>query len=272
MSICVALNLSDGVVMAVDSAITMFSGTGTISKVFLDADKLFQLGKLKVGIATYGVASLHGRTIGSFVREFAGDKANADLPDLDLKEIVERLRKFIFAYYRSFGEQVYGKPFDEIDDNLKGILGLVIGGFSPGSFQSEIWEIMIPTNKTEHSAVQRNAPGAYGINWFASSIPINRYIKGIDPALSVKLKTEFEKMLGREITADEQKRFGEILGEHEYRISSEGMPIQIGIECAKFLVNFVIGHYTFSETHPIVGGKTKVGVVSYSHDAFTLLG
>ena len=131
---------------------------------------------------------------------------------------------------------------------------------------------MIPNHKTEYSAVQRNAPGAYGINWFASgSIPIFRYVKGIDPALSGKLKVEFEKMLGREITDEEQKRFAEILGEHEYRISSEGMPIQIGIECAKFLVNFVIGHYTFSETHPIVGGRTKVGVVSYSHDAFTLL-
>jgi hypothetical protein len=271
MSICVAFNLSDGVVMAVDSAITMFSGPGTISKVFLDADKLFQLGKLRVGIATYGVASLHGRTIGSFIREFAGDKNNGDLPDLDLREIAERLRKFILGYYLSFLENIHAKPFDEIPDNMKGILGLVVGGFSPGSFQSEIWEIVIPNHNTEHSAVQRNAPGAYGINWFASSIPIFRYIKGIDPELSSKLKAEFEKMLGREITAEEQERFAEILREHEYRISSEGMPIQIGIECAKFLVNFVIGHYTFSETHPIVGGKAKVGVVSYSHDAFTLL-
>src|ERR1039458_9618527 len=146
MSICVALNLSDGVVMAVDSATTMFSGPGAISKVFMDADKLFQLGKLKVGIATYGVASLHGRTIGSFISEFTANQGNADLPTLSLKEIAERLRNFFLGYYRSFLEKIQTKPFDEIPNNMKGHLGLVIGGFSPGSFQSELWEIIIPVH------------------------------------------------------------------------------------------------------------------------------
>lgn len=51
MSICVAFNLSDGVVIAVDSATTMLDGDGNISKVFPDVDKLFQLGDLKSGIA-----------------------------------------------------------------------------------------------------------------------------------------------------------------------------------------------------------------------------
>jgi hypothetical protein len=136
----------------------MFSGPGAISKVFLNADKLFQLGKLRVGIATYGVASLHGRTIGSFIREFTGDKANADLPELDLKAICERLRRFFFGYYRSFGEKLHSKPFEEIPDNLKGLLGLVVGGFSPGSFQSEVWEIQIPTHSTEGSAPTKKRP------------------------------------------------------------------------------------------------------------------
>lgn len=73
------------------------------------------------------------------------------------------------------------------------------------------------------------------------------------------------------MTGEEIEKFGEILGQHEYHISSEGMPIQIGIACAKFLVDFVIGHYKFSETHPIVGGTAKIGVVTYSHDAFAIL-
>lgn len=77
--------------MAVDSATTMFSGPGAISKVFLDAAKLFQLGKLRVGIATYGVASMHGRTIGSFINEFTTDRANADLGELSLRH---NLKKF----------------------------------------------------------------------------------------------------------------------------------------------------------------------------------
>lgn len=271
MSICVAMNLSDGVVMAVDSATTMFNPAGEISKVFLDVDKLFQLGTSKVGVATYGVASLHGRTIGSFVNEFAGKTENADLSTLTLAEIAERLRVFFFDYYRSYSEEIYSKPFDEIPDNVKGLLGLVIGGFSPGSFQSELWEVVIPSHSTPNSASRRSAQGAYGMAWFAASMPINRYIKAIDPIVSIKIRTLFQGILGRDLTQEETESFGEILNEHEYHINYDGLPIQSGIACARFLVDFVKGHYTFAETHPIVGGKTKIGVVTYSHKAFTIL-
>jgi hypothetical protein len=271
MSICVAFNLSDGAVIAVDSATTMYSGPGAISKVFADADKLFQLGELRVGIATYGVAALHGRTIGSFIREFTVDPANADLSTLDLKEIAERLRKFFLAYYRSFAEKIHSKPFDEIPASQKGLLGLVIGGFSPGSFKSEIWEVVIPLHSADYSAVQKNAPGAYGLCWFASSIPITRYIKGMDGEIGTKVRALFESILGRPLSTEELGKFAAILNEHEYHIKIDGMPIQSGVACARFLVDFVIGHYNFAETHPIVGGKTKIGIVTYSHDAFTIL-
>src|ERR1035438_7321879 len=152
MSICVAFNLSDGVVIAVDSATTMTDASGTISKVFLDADKLFQLGGLKIGIATYGVAALDGRTIGSFLRQFTSDGANADIATLDVASIAERLRAFFFDHYKAFAEKLYGIPFDQIAANLKGSLGLVVGGFSSGAFQSELWEIVIPTNETVGSS------------------------------------------------------------------------------------------------------------------------
>jgi hypothetical protein len=272
MSICVALNLSDGVVIAVDSATTMIDPSGAISKVFLDADKLFQLGNLKVGIATYGVAALHARTIGSFIREFSTHPSNADLASLDLHAIVERLRIFFLEKYISFLEEVHSKAFADIPDNLKGSLGLVVGGFSPGKFQSELWEIITPTYDTENSARQIYSTGNYGIAWFASALPIYRYIKGIDPELSVRLRAVFEDILGRGLTGDETGRFGAALGEHQYRIETAGMPIQSGIACARFLIDFVLGHYRFAETHPIVGGVPKIGVVAYDHSAFRILG
>jgi len=216
------------------------------------------------------VASLHGRTTGSFIREFIVDPANADLATLDLKEITERLRRFYFDYYRSFAEKVHGKPFDEIPTNVKGLLGLVVGGFSPGSFLSEIWNIEIPTHCAPYSAVQKNAPGNFGFSWYASSAPITRYLKGIDQELGAKVRSQFEVIVGRPLNEEELGKFQEILNGHEYRIKVEGMPIQSGAACARFLVDFVIGHYVFAETHPIVGGKPKIGIVTYSHDAFTI--
>jgi hypothetical protein len=271
MSVCVAFNLSDGVVIAVDSATTMIDASGSISKVFLDADKLFQLGDLRIGLATYGLASLHGRTIGSFVREFLVESGDSDLGSLSLREVVERLRSFFFDSYRSYFEALYSMPFGEIDASSKGQLGLVVGGFSAGSFQSELWNSVIPIHSEPYSSQQQNAAGNIGFSWYASSIPISRYIKGIDPNLSANIRTLFEEILGRQLEVLELSRFAEVLESHEFHVETEGMPIQSGIDCAKFLVNFVLGHYRFCETHPIVGGSTKVGVVRYDHNAFQIL-
>jgi hypothetical protein len=272
MSICVAFNLSDGVVIAVDSATTMFDGEGNISKVFPDVDKLFQLGNLKIGIATYGIAAMKGRTIGSFIREFAENQDNvAILSELSVAEIVERLRVFFLGHYQSFSEEMYGTPFAEIPSNLKGNLGLVVGGFSRSSFLSEIWEIVVPIHSEPNSSRLVCGPGNYTFAWFASSVPINRYIKGIDPALSVALRTKIEALLERGLTEAELGEFGEIIGKAEYPIQTNGMPIQSGIACARFLVDFVLGHYRFAETHPIVGGKARIGTVTYSQNAFKIL-
>ncbi len=266
-----AFNLSDGVVIAVDSATTLIGSDGNISKVFPDVDKLFQLGDLKVGIATYGIAAMKGRTIGSFIREFAVDRQNVGtLPELNVSEIVERLRIFFVGHYREYFEDIHQTPFDQIPDNMKGNLGLVVGGFSPGAFLSEIWEIVIPRDMEER-ARHVCAPGVYTFAWFASSVPINRYIKGIDPHLSRALRAKFEEILGRAMTEEELGQFGDVIAAAEYPIQTNGMPIQGGIACAKFLVDFVLGHYRFSETHPIVGGKARIGTVTYSQNAFKIL-
>jgi hypothetical protein len=271
MSICVAFNLSDGLVMAVDSATTTIDAAGATTKVFLDADKLFQLGNLKVGIATYGVAALDGRTIGSIIREFSLAESNRDMGALEIQEIVERLRSFFLSKYQAFAEKLYQKPFAEIEDSKKGALGLVVGGFSSGSFQSELWEIVVPSHAAPNSARCVYSAGQIGFAWFASAVPINRYIKGIDWNLLVRLETFFKGLMGRDLTPDEVQQAIAIVGESEYQIKTDGMPIQSGIACARFLVDFVQGHYRFAETHPIVGGHTKIGVVAYDHNAFRII-
>ena len=50
MSVAVLCNLSDGLIIGVDSAITIFDAN-SIQKVFEDAEKLFQLAG-KIGVAT----------------------------------------------------------------------------------------------------------------------------------------------------------------------------------------------------------------------------
>jgi integrase len=55
VTVAVACNLSDGVALAVDSAVTLPDGTGGIAKVYENAQKLFQLGDRPIGIAVFGL-------------------------------------------------------------------------------------------------------------------------------------------------------------------------------------------------------------------------
>jgi hypothetical protein len=128
--------------LGVDSAVTIFGASG-ISKVFEDSEKLYQLAMLPVGIATYGAAGMEGRTIGSFLREFEV-RSHGMLGAMTVEEITEALRSFFYDVYVRFWEAVFAQPFDQIAPDHKGTLGLIVGGFSPSIFLSEVREITIP--------------------------------------------------------------------------------------------------------------------------------
>ena len=70
MTVAVAGNFPDGVVLGVDSAVTLSDANGQIAKVYENAEKLFQIGEKPIGIAAFGLAILGARGIGSHLREF----------------------------------------------------------------------------------------------------------------------------------------------------------------------------------------------------------
>ena len=191
-------NLSDGVIIGVDSALSVW-GTNGVEKVFEDGEKLFQL-KKKIGVATFGLAGMAGRCIGSFLYEFDSKP---------LEEIVESLRVFFRAEYVKFAELIYEKPFDDIDIELSN-LGLLVAGYSPNSFLSEAWEIRIPAHKDVGSARQGYKPGEFGLAWFAMSEPIERYLFGISIAGLQDITTYVAELLGRPLTEQEIDKFFEI--------------------------------------------------------------
>jgi hypothetical protein len=78
-----------------------------------------------------------------------------------------------------------------------------VGGFSAGSFLSEVWEITIPWNEQPYSAKEIYGPGQFGTAWFATSEPIQRYIKGIDPTLMIEILALAKKLLARDLTQAE---------------------------------------------------------------------
>ena len=69
MTVAVACNLAEGVVLGVDSAVTMSNQQKQVIKTYEHAEKIFKLGEKPVGIATYGLGAIGNRIIGSYVRE-----------------------------------------------------------------------------------------------------------------------------------------------------------------------------------------------------------
>jgi hypothetical protein len=275
MTFAISLNLPDGVILGVDSAVTL-SGSQGVLKVFENAQKLFQLGEKPVGIAIYGLASIGNRSIGSFIREFEiMDPNNVVSQPSSVKDIVEELRAFFYQKYVSalgpLFEKEKGKKFEEIPNAEKPILGVVVGGFSKGSYLPEVWEILIPVHDKVGSTNLPNGQGAFGSTWFALNTPIVRYVKGFDPALLNKIVEYFVKIRGMPFSEQEQKDLLSIIGSFEYAIPFASMPLQEGVAYVRFFVEMVINHHRFASGAPVVGGKARIGLVTYKGEKFQIL-
>lgn len=276
MTVAVACNLPEGVILGVDSAITMNDAQGNVVKVYENATKLFQLGAKPIGIAMFGLGAIGNRNVGSYLREFERlDPEHVVSQDANLENTVEELRKFFLQQYNNIMvpplETQTGKKFDEIPNEAKPFLGLAVGGFSPKEYLSEVWEIIIPLHLTPNSATKWCEQGNFRSVWFALNDPIFRYHKGYDRNLFGELRNYFEQLRGTPLNKTELEAIEKMLLKHEYQIPFGGMPIREGIAYVRFLVEMVINHHRFSVGAPVVGGKAQIGLVTYKGEKFQIL-
>jgi hypothetical protein len=277
VTVAISCNLSDGVILAVDSAVTVPDATGgSIMKIYENAEKLFQLGERPIGVACYGLGALGNRTVGSYLAEFESRDPGAVLSQKNkVGEVVEALRLFLMAAYRKEVvpslEKETGKKYKDIPPEERPALGLVIGGFSHGAFLSEVWHIIIPVHTRKGSSEQLRKQGSYGTNWFAIFEPVRRYIKGFDPALIDELIQWFATNRGPPLTPAEQKAVRGILDGHEYAIPFGAMPMDEGIQHSRFLAELVVSHHRYVIGAPVVGGRVHVGKVTYQGGRFQIL-
>jgi hypothetical protein len=277
MTVAVSCNLSDGVILGVDSAVSLPSQGGGVGKVYENAEKLFQLGDKPVGIAVFGGASIAKRTIGSYLREFEHKDVGGVVsdPSASMEAIAEALRSFFAALYERevvpLVETELKKPFAEVPLEKRPAFGLVTGGFSGNAYLSEVWSVVIPHHDKPSSAQQNRGPGDFGANWFALFEPIRRYVKGYDPSLIAELEGVFVKSLGRPLNEAESKEAGAILAKYEYQVPFFAMPMKEGVDYTRFSVELVISHHRFVIGAPVVGGRARIGKVSYKEKGFQIL-
>jgi len=277
MTVAVAANFPDGVVLGVDSAVSLSDASGQVVKVYENAEKLFQIGEKPIGIAAFGLVILGARGIGSYLREFEINNPDEIISKAaSVENVVEELRKFFMQIYQTTVipelEVQKGKKFAELTDKEKPVLGLAVGGFSGANPFSEIWEILIPIHHTPNSAKQWCHPKDFRCAWFAINEPIYRYTKGYDRSLLQELKSHIGNLRGSPLNPNELQAIDAIVAKYEYPFPCSAMPLREGIDYVRFQVELVINHYRFSIGAPVVGGDARIGVVTYKGEKFKILG
>ena len=271
MSIAVACNLSDGVILGTDSAITV-GGIGQlpdgqrqegILKVYNDAVKVFGVSK-QIGVMSVGMAMLGSRTIGSYIREFCITEIEQREVDT-VEDLARRLQTFFTERHRQvlapIAEQQLEVSYDEIPFEKQPKVNMVVAGFSPNEPLSEIWELIVPQPGEGDPVHCRKSQGQFGTDWFGQYEPITRLIKGFAPRLLDKLVDFFGIREEVQSNQEMQGNLSAIIADAEYKIPYDAMPLQQGVDHVKFLLDTVINQTKFTVGAPICGGQVRIAVI-----------
>ncbi|NQU63129.1 MAG: hypothetical protein HQ517_02435 [SAR324 cluster bacterium] len=269
MTTTVVCNLADGVVLGADSALTI---TGTVNNrpgalnIYNDAEKLFTLWDLPIGIASFGIATIDRRTIQSYISEFEklNDSDKDSFKEKSLEDISEALWRFFNGKYEEFITPEIRKHEnqDTPDDQLpRPVLGLMVGGYSPGEYLSEVWDVFPNQSKKEVAIKQVRRPGNFGAQWGGQNDGIVRFHKGFDTNRLDLLVNVIGGHFNQQLPPDVIQKINDIYRAAEFRIVFDAMPLQEGIDYVKFCLDIMINQSRFVIGAETCGGNVRIAVI-----------
>ncbi len=265
MTIAVSLKVHDGVVLAADSASTLYasapSGSRGVLNVYNTANKVFNLYKgLPIGAMTWGSGSIGRASISTLAKDLRRRLMGRDPSHHDwalepatytIKKVAEDARRFFF-------EEQYASAFKDFKE--KPFVGFVIAGYSAREDLAEEWRVEIKEGVCDQAELIREKQDT-GISWSGEPEAITRLLLGHGTKLPDVLKE-----LG---VPNEQIRpaMDQIAARLEVPMAPAPMPIQDAIDLATFLVDVTINFSRFSPGAPTVGGPVEVAAIT-KHEGF----
>ncbi|MDE0453146.1 MAG: hypothetical protein OXI90_15440 [Gammaproteobacteria bacterium] len=255
MTVCVAVQVRDCIVFAVDSAVTVTYGNGTVANVWEHGVKLFRLhDDLPIMAMFTGMGSFGPATVSSVARYFNKEisrdpsEGGTDPSKYTMKEITERARDFFKDGYEHLVSP--SSPTHQFE--------LWLGGYSANSAIGEVWRTRMTNGKwlktVEKLSMDQNVGS---LNWGGIVEPISRLVLGIDP--NARRFLQQKKVPSTTIQELEESC--------EIKLVDSAMPTQDAINFAEFLVDVTKGFSTFLPGATSVGGATDVATVA-RHDGF----
>ena len=252
MTVTVAVNAVDSIVLASDSATTQQVQTQTGQtapiNIWNSANKIFNLRKSwPIGAMTWGRASIGGRSIATLTKElrsrFSGERPGYEEWTLDpaaytITDVSERVKSFFY-------DEQYAK------DPSEDALGLAIAGYSAGSDAAELRTIEM--DQTGCVGPAEAVPlGHPFVGWWGQQEAISRLMNGFSPRLGQALE-----QLGVP-ESDISGYMSKIRDKTAIPLAFAGMPVGEAIDLAGFLVEATIKFVRFAPGHQMVGGPVEI--------------
>jgi hypothetical protein len=264
VTVAIALQVHDGVVLASDSALTLShtnaAGVDTVLNVYNNGNKIFNLKKgLPIGAVFYGKGSIGTSSVSTLVkdlrRRFSGDSPNhkswrIDHKNYTIKDVADRAREFLFdEKFSALGITAPGTAF-----------GFIVAGYSSGAQLSEVWMFDIIAGKCDpaREIIPQGQASAY---------------VGGDPDVFCRLANgvgvEIESALAKiGVPATEVAAKADIIRQELATPLVEApMPIRDAIDLAEFFVDTTATFTRFKRGSGTVGGPTESAAIT-KHEGF----
>ncbi len=264
MTIAISLKVSDGIVLAADSATTVAEPTAVLN-VYNNANKVFNLRKgLPIGLITWGLGSISGASISTLAkdlrRRLAGDSPGHEEWKLDrdtyaIAQVAEQVKRFMY-------EEKYSVAQNSLPDGGQlPSLGFIVAGYSAGSDHGEEYHLDLGPGGCSGPTLLRE-PHETGASWGGQPEALERLVNGSSGLLPQILATD----LGVD-PADIPAKMQLIRAKTSAPFVNSAMPLQDAIDLVEWMVDVSINWSRFMPGFPVVGGPIESAAIS-KHEGF----
>lgn len=241
MTIAIALKIGDGLVLGADSASTLSGATGTM-KVYFNAEKVFNLRKdWPIGAVTYGLGNLDNRSVHAVAKDLREKFTTKHHPwqlnrdTYSVSAVVDRMIEFFYdGLYKKEWPQSRSQPDGSALLEYQP-MGFMVGGYSAGEREAEVWEIWIDTAGMCTKKMLFGI-GQYGLKSRGQPEAINRLVNGYSFNI-------LSGLVGLGVDEAQAKQFLE--GQGIVPIVQRAMPLQDAIDLVKYLCEVTAGFVRF---------------------------
>lgn len=257
MTIAICVKVSDGVVLAADSASTLADETGGVVMVYNNANKIVQLHKgIPISIMFWGVGSIGERSMANVSKDlrnsFTNGSLQLDARNFSMADAAKKTADYFAERYNAAYNDLPRKP----------PFGCFIAGYSSGSNFAEVYRLLFLDSGEMMGPDLILGQGGYGVQWGGDAEAVQRLVIGFSPGIISTVQRIFtlnEEQMGQVVPT--------LLNAVKVDFVHGAMPIQDAADLACFLCDVGIKFAPFRPGAETIGGPVEVAAIT-QHEGF----